>query len=207
MKPTIRILIYCLAAASAAALTSCSNHDNVVGTWSGMPTSIDNIPQSTDATMQLSVSFAANEQNGSGLNGRVSLSALIDANRPISANGAYSPANQSEVSIAATATISGLWTYEDHDDDDILINLDPQTLQVNVDPNGVTFSTDILTSMQQPALDSLTAATVYEWERTLKQAVRNEFYKFQKVSDVKIRNGIMSCEINDRDYTFRKTGN
>ena len=36
--------------------------------------------------------------------------------------------------------------------------------------------------------------------------MKQHFYKLQKITDIKIRNGIMSCEIEDRDFTFRKSG-
>ncbi len=152
----------------------------------------------------MSISFTYSPE-GQTDHGQVIISSLIDANQPVSpTNPAVDEAY--EVSVAATAVISGDWTYEDHDDDDILLFLNPATLQINVDPSGVTFSNNILTQRQQPEIDSLSAVTAQLWKASIAKAMKQQFSGLQKISDIKIRNGIMSCEIEDRDFTFRKSG-
>lgn len=116
-----------------------------------------------------------------------------------------SPDAPYQVDVAATASIRGRYVAEDDDDDDILLHLDPSTLQVNVDPAGVTFSENILTGLQRPTLDSLTMQTVDAWRVLITSAIRDEFYKYQKIDDIKVHHGdMLSCEVADRDYTFRR---
>ncbi|MDE5553820.1 MAG: hypothetical protein K2J10_01380 [Muribaculaceae bacterium] len=187
--------------AAVAALSSCSNHPEIEGTWTGTPTRIDNISAACDASATMSISFT--QDKDSAESGEITISALIDANQPVTSttDGLDQPY---EVSVAATAVITGHWSYEEDGDDDILITLDPSTLQVNVDPNGVTFSNDVLTETQQPLLDSLSSATADAWKKSLTKAMAERFYDINKISDIKVRNGIMSCEIHDRDFTFRR---
>lgn len=76
---------------------------------------------------------------------------------------------------------------------------------MNIDPAGVTFSENILTGLQRPALDSLTQQTVDAWRVRITAAIRDEFYKYQKIEDIKVHHSdMMSCEVADRDYTFRR---
>ncbi len=197
-----KLTVLFLPLASAIIISSCSNRPDVSGTWAGTPVKIDNISAACDANATMSISF--NNSGNQKDNGTVTISALIDANQPVvSPDNAVDQAY--EVSVAATALISGQWSFEYDDDDDIILTLDPQTLQVNVDPDGVTFTENVLTSAQQPRLDSLTTATAAAWKRSITKAMKQQFFALQKISDVKIHNGIMSCEINDRDLTFRKT--
>lgn len=198
LKKIINII---LPAAAIAALSSCSNYPQIEGTWTGTPTRIDNISAACDASATMSISFTQDDK--SAQSGEVTISALIDANQPVTsiADGLDQPY---EVSVAATAVITGHWSYEEKDDDDILITLDPSTLEVKVDPNGVSFSNDVLTETQQPLLDSLSRATADAWKKSITKAMSERFYDMNKISDIKINNGIMSCEIHDRDFTFRR---
>lgn len=192
-----------MAMIAAIAISSCDDRPDIVGSWSGMPSRIDGISAASNADATISITFFADD-NGNNDSGSLMISALIDANQPVSGQDSFNNAPY-EVSVAATATIKGNWTFEDHEDDDVLITLDPNTLAVTVDPNGVTFSSDILTGTQQPQLDSLTTATATMWKQSISKSIGNSFYNIRKISDIKIKNGIMSCEINDRDITFRKT--
>ena len=188
---------------AAIAISSCGDRPDIVGSWSGMPSRIDGISAASNADATISITFFADD-NSDNDSGSLMISALIDADQPVSGPESFNNSPY-EVSVAATATIKGNWTFEDHEDDDVLITLDPNTLAVNVDPNGVTFSSDILTGTQQPQLDSLTTATADMWKQSIAKSIGNSFYNIRKISDIKIKNGIMSCEINDRDITFRKT--
>lgn len=184
-------------------LTSCDKKADVAGTWTGTSIRLENVEDAADADATLTFVFTNNEGSEKNNGGYVGISALIDVNQAVE-NSNVTIDQAYEVSVAATATISGTWTYEQGDDDDIVIALNPQSLQVIVDPHSVTFSNNILTGAQQPTVDSLSTSTVEHWKSILTKSMSQEFYQFQKISDIKIKNGIMSCEVNDRDMTFRK---
>lgn len=199
--------IYPILAVSAIALalasTACSHHTDINGAWTSTPTRIaDDIAVASEATSVLSIDFNAPKGAKSGT---VTISTVIDATQPVQGGTLAGFAEPYEVSVAATASISGRWSYEDSDDDDILLFLDNSTLQVNVDPNGVTYSQNLLTSAQQPMVDSLTNVTVERWRSAIRNAATKQFFEFTKLDDVKIVNDILSCEVGKRDLTFHRS--
>lgn len=183
-------------------ISFCSRTDRFAGEWMGTPTRMMDIPGASDATSTISIDFAPSSDVRRG--GDVLMSATIDVSQAVTGSD-ISPDAPYQVDVTATASIRGRYVAEDDDDDDILLHLDPSTLQVNVDPAGVTFSENILTGLQRPALDSLTTQTVDAWRVLITSAIRDEFYKYQKIDDIKVHHGdMLSCEVADRDYTFRR---
>lgn len=183
-------------------ISSSSRTDRFAGEWMGTPTRMMDIPGASDATSTISIDFAPSSDVRRG--GDVLMSATIDVSQAVTGS-IISPDAPYQVDVAATASIRGRYVAEDDDDDDILLHLDPSTLQVNVDPAGVTFSENILTGLQRPTLDSLTMQTVDAWRVLITSAIRDEFYKYQKIDDIKVHHGdMLSCEVADRDYTFRR---
>lgn len=194
------------AAAFAVLAAACDNRPDINGAWTSTPTGISQeIAVADQATCVLTIDFDA-PKGATG--GSVMLSAVVDGTQPMPAgslNGFDAPY---EISVAATASISGKWSYEkpdDRDDDDIVIFLDNNTLQVNIDPNGVTYSQNLLTGAQQPAVDSLTTATVDRWRSDVRRAVTTQFFRYAKMDDIKIAGDILSAEVADRDITFHRS--
>lgn len=187
----------------ALACTACSRHADINGAWTSTPSRIDNeIAMAAEATSVLGLDFNAPRGANSGT---VTVTAIIDATQPVAAGQLDGFAEPYEVSVTATATINGKWSYEDNDDDDILLFLDNNTLQVNVDPNGVTYSQNLLTGAQQPMVDSLTTVTIDRWRSAVRRAATERFYSLTKLDDVKVVNDILSCEVGKRDLTFHRS--
>ena len=162
----------------------------------------DDIAIASTATSVLSVDFGKPDDNGSGT---VLISAVIDATQPVEAGSLDGFDEPYEVSVAATASITGKWSYEDSDDDDILVFLDNNTLKVNIDPNGVTYSQNLLTGAQQPMVDSLTTATIDRWRSAVRNAATKQFFQFTKLDDVEVHNNILTFELGKRDLTFHRS--
>lgn len=200
--------VFCLGAmavfGTVVLSTSCKHSQDYAGAWQGVPVRLEGVQGAADATSAVTIDFApADNKNGGG---DVMLLATVDVSQAVESGSALSVDQAYQVDIAATASINGRYLPEDGvDDDDLILSLDASTLKVNVDPAGVTFSQNVLTGLQQPALDSLTASTAEAWRVRITAAVRDEFAKYQKIDDVKVHHGdMMSCEIADRDYTFRR---
>lgn len=187
-------------AVAAAAFTSCERHADVAGSWTGMPGRSLAVSGAIDVTSTISLDFARQPASKAKDSGLLTISAAIDANQPVTGgtfeNAAY------EVSVAASASMTGTWAFID--DDDIAITLDPSSFTVKVDPDGITFAEDLVSGMQDPQLDSLSTATAARWQSVIAPAIKTEFLKYNKLDDIKIKNGIMTFEIADRDYTFRR---
>lgn len=182
-------------------ISSCSRADRFAGEWMGSPSRIY-IPGAADAGSTITIDFAPTSDVRQG--GDVFLSATIDVSQAVTGSE-LSPDAPYQVDVAATASISGRYVAEEDDDDDILLHFDSSTFRVDIDPAGVTFSENILTGMERATLDSLTAKTADEWRVLISGAIRDEFSKYQKIDDIKVHHtDMMSCEIADRDYTFRR---
>ena len=199
----MKIITILSATALALVAVACTKRTDINGSWTSTPTRVGNdIAAASEATSVLSIDFDAPKGARSG---GVTVSAVIDATQPVKADTLATFTEPYEVSVAATATISGRWSFEDDDDDDILIFLDRNTMQVNVDPNGITFPQTLLPGAQQPMVDSLSAVTADRWRSAVRNAATKQFFTLTKLDDVKVVNDILSCEVGKRDLTFHRS--
>ena len=104
------------------------------------------------------------------------------------------------LSASGQSTISGTWTATD--DDEIYLNLDPSTLNVNVDPDGVVMSSTGVYNTPEVTTDSLKASMIPAIKTRMTSAIQHHMLNITKIDDIKIKNGIMTCEINDKDLSF-----
>lgn len=182
-------------------VSSCSRADRFAGAWMGVPTRLAGIPGAADATATVTIDFAPTGDVRTG--GDVVLSATVDVSQAV-VGSPVEMVQPYQADVAATASIRGRYMVTD-DDDDVVLHLDPSTLSVNVDPDGITLSENMLTGLQQPQIDSITARTADQWRVLITAAVRDEFYRYGKIDDIKVHHtDMMSCEIDDRDYIFRR---
>ena len=107
-----------------------------------------------------------------------------------------------EINIGATAVCTGTYHFEDQDD--IVIAIDPASIKVDIDPQAVNYSENIATGQDAAQIDSLRPALVRQYTRQLLPVMKDYYSKITRIDDIKVKDGIMSCEINDRDLTFRR---
>ena len=199
----IQSILLC-AAAGMLALSSCSKTSEFVGSWQAMePTDISSqLPSAAYGSMSNSVTFGPDTINGAG---EFVLTSLIDITQPVVENPGIDAAY--EVSVAATASINGTWTYAKGEDDELIVTLDPTSLSVNIDNNGVTFRQNVVTEAEQPVTDSLTNVTVNLWKEQLAPVAKKEFYRYQRLDDVKLKDKTtlkLEVENPEQDLYFRK---
>lgn len=211
MTKTDKLIMLAATFAVGISAVSCGHKDNIEGSWTASaPTSIEALlPQASTANSLLSFDFKNGQK---GQPGTVMISSLLEATQPVqpapSDTGIVAPY---EVSVSATASVNGTWTYKDDDKDDILISFDMSTLNVTVDPAGVAMSENILTGREQPEVDSLTNLTAQRWQRDFTAAVKKSLESFTILDDVEVTgNGsTLTFEVkdlrgNDRDIVLRK---
>lgn len=183
------------------AISSCSKTEKFAGQWQGTPERIMSIRGASDASATISIDFAPSLE-GKGT-GSVMLSAVIEVEHTLDHLEGFDATYQS--AVTANASITGSYTTKD--DDDVVIALDPTSLKVLVDPGAITFSQNILTGLQQPQVDSLSHAMADQIRVAVTPAIRDIFARYHRIEDIKVHHtDIMSCEIEDRDYTFRRVG-
>ena len=184
-----------------SAISSCSNFRDIDGTWEGEPTDLA-VPGLAQATYTITLTLNPGDSRSEG---DVVVSATVDMTDAAAGPlvGLESPW---EASVAATASMTG--RYDIHDDD-IKIYLSPSSLQVNVDPDGVTYRNNIADGTPSPVTDSLTAAAVTHYRVLLTAPLRIALSRYDELDDVRVRDGVMTAGMEDaqgRDIhvTFRR---
>ncbi len=184
-------------------ISSCAHTDRIVGAWEAAPVPL-NVPDAADASAIVTLDFG--QITSSSMPAEVQLSATIYVRQAVQGDP-LAATRPWEQSVAATASISGSYAYGDGSDDDIIITLDPSSFIVNIDPAGVVFDNNVVTGMESSALDSLTAACADRWRVLLAGPMREVFYSYGRMDDIKIHhNDLMSAGVNHRDCSFRRLG-
>lgn len=168
---------------------SCSNYDNVEGSWQGAPTRLD-VPGTAQATCTATFTFRPGAEKSEG---DAVVSAVIDLTDPATAPLQGLEATW-EASVGATATMTGRYCMHD---DDITLYLNPASLQVNVDPDGVAYRNNIADGTPAPVTDSLTALAAEHYRLLLTAPLRTELGRYHELDDVKVAKGILSADIDD----------
>lgn len=187
---------------AVSAISACTKADQYTGMWQGQPERIE-VNASDYATATVSIDFAPVDAKTH--RGNVNISAVIEVEQ--AAQGTEGADLVYEAGIAATASASGHYITEEDDADDIFISLDSASYEVDVDPAGVTFSQNVLTGMQQPELDSLTAVTAERWRALIAPAIHRLFSRYNKIDDIEVHHrSVMTFEIGKTDYVFNRVG-
>lgn len=187
-------------------LPSCSGDDEKIdGAWVGGEERIF-LSEKSIADCQAVSRFTFTPDADNNRKGTVTIVSDItiqDAVAPTDTS--YFPDSNYEVSVVGEAMISGNYTFERDEDDDIIISLDPKSLKTSVNPDAVVYAANIVTGQQDPQVEPVPRQELaVRYERQLRAAVSALYEKYHKISDIKITHNIMSCEINDRDYSFRR---
>ena len=189
--------------AIACALTSCDDSKKLAGqlqgTWTGAPEKLVDDHASTASYIPVYTFIKDNDKSG----GTVMVNALITASG--TTDGSNAIVTPYSLSASGRATLSGSWRATD--DDDVALILDTNTLNVTVDPDAVIMTVNTIGETNQPAIDSLKPQIVNVLQMQMSQAIRNKLMTIKRIDDIKIRHDMMTCEINDTDYTFQRATN
>lgn len=197
-------IIAACAALSATILSGCSKKAEFIGTWQSIaPTDITTLlPSAARGSATTTLTFTLDD---TGKGGDVEATSLIEASQGVESGVAISEGY--EVSVAATSTVKGKWIYAPDEDDDILVTFTPNTLIVNVDPDGVTFRQNVITEAQQPVTDSLATATATIWQNEIASAMQKEYGRLSRIDDIKVKDKTtlkFEVENPEQDLYFRR---
>ncbi len=181
------------AAAGSLLLTSCDNREKIEGAWESSLMKLD-VPGTATSTSTLSYVF---NQDGS-----VTLSSDINLTEPINKQVdeidlAY------QVSVSATASIQGTWQYAQDENDEVVITLDDNSFTLNIDPEAVTFSQNLLDGQQAPETETMKQQVIEKYNALLTPTAKAYFARFGRLDDIKVQKNLLNCEIAGSDYIFR----
>lgn len=196
-----RLMLFC--ATAALVFAACERMPQVEGTWIGAPARIDSNASAgllgpvADCTVASNFNFSPTDNKTGAVTITSDINMLDAVNAPVESTIATY-----EISVSATASVSGTYTFTDHDD--MVLTLDYTTLTVHLDPEAITYNQNLLDNSQAPAIDSLRPAMADRYRAALTSQLRTEYAKYQHIEDIKIKNSILTCEVADRDISFRK---
>lgn len=185
----------------AASLTSCDDSaklaQEIQGTWSGAPETLV-AGDASSATITQTYNFMADDDNPK--QGSVLVTALVSVTGQL--QGVEAVVEPFSLTAGATASMSGRWAAKD--DDEIVFAWTDSTLTVNVDPEAVTLSSNVVTGAERPTIDSLKPQIAQSIKAQVAQAVEVRFHSTRKFDDIHFHGDIMSFEVNDKDMTMQK---
>ncbi|MDE7025063.1 MAG: hypothetical protein K2O88_04190 [Paramuribaculum sp.] len=189
--------MYAIMALGILGLSSCNEAtklaQNMEGTWSCTPERFMN-DATGSATVIENITYAI---DSTGKGGDMIVLALVSTTGQL--QGSASIMQPISVSAAAKAEIVGKWQAVD--DDEIHVSLDPGTLTVSVDPEGVVLTSNMLDGAAQASVSSIKPQLAESIKTQIANALQMRYASIKKIDDIDIKGNVMEYEINKSDYT------
>ena len=200
-----KIIIASMAMALITGLTACEKQADIAGTWAGSPSQFapedQGTPAGTTANSMITTRMTFIPVEGDNSQGTVEVASDLSLTEAVPFDSTI--VAPYEMSVAGTAVISGVYHFDDNDE--VVMSLDPSTLNVNIDPQTVAYSENLITGAQAPQIERLKPAIAAAMKAKITPMLQAYYARYQRIEDIKVKNGLMSCEIGDRDYTLRST--
>lgn len=158
------------------------------GSWSGAPERFT-VSEAATATMTPIYTFELGSDNQKG--GDVTVAMMVSAIMPVN-----SPMDQVvlpfQVTVSAVGTVEGSWSV---DGDDVNIDLNLNTLNVNVNPDNVTTADDALTDQTMSYWQTNRPAVAKNLESQISAALGTRLLAMRRFEDVKIKDDVLSYKM------------
>lgn len=198
-----RIALSFLSVATLLSFTACDSSSKLAeqleGTWSGSPQNItDNSALSASILETYEFNKLPDVDNNGKPGGVITIVGMISATTQMVEENAGE--NPFEFSASARSTISGTWISVD--DDEVILRLDPATLEVNVDPDAVIPGSALLPDHQKARIEELKPGVMQMISSSLKNVLLQRYASLNKLDDVKVKDSMLKFEIGDTDHVF-----
>lgn len=195
-----KVISSALTAALVISLAACDSKarlaDNIEGSWSGAPKTMSTDINGNTTIVEIISFLPGDIKNG----GDFSVQAMISATGAVKGqDGLLLP-----YSLTASATAVAEGTWQAIDDDEIAINLDPASLKVTVDPDGVTLNDNALTGAETASVDSIRPEIVNMLHQRIQRDVMMRFLSIKHLDDVKIKSNLLKFEVGDDKFTMSR---
>lgn len=196
-------IFYGIALACVLGLTSCDESarlaKSIEGTWSGAPEQFVN-EVGTQATMVETIAF---ERDSTSKSGDVLISSIVSSTHSIP--GDSSVVAPFSVTAAAKSYIMGKWQVID--DDEVVLQLDPASMVVSVDPDAVLLSANVLSGSTASDTEALKPQVMEIIKSKLTVALQAHYFAMRHLDDVKVKDGsTLKFEVAKTDYVFMRQG-
>ena len=202
---------------AALALSSCSSEEAklagaIAGTWNGTTTQMSHRKDKPDKkdrrdgdrnrmdagemTCTPTLTFVRTDGTNGG-------TIDISANYPLT-RGVESVASATPVSATVNGSIKSSGTWTAHDDDEVIINLDPTKTVVDVDTTSVSLNYAQLTDAPKDSLASMRSRVISNIPDVVKPMLEARVMKMRKLDDIKITGNLMTLEAGHTLISFTK---
>lgn len=195
------VVIASIALASLS-LTSCDETarlaKDIQGSWCGTPERMSDDMSGTTEIVETFNFVRDTDKNG----GPIIISAMISASGPLQ------PTDQivQPYALTASAEASAQGTWTAIDDDELSVVIDPQSIEIKIDPSDIAFDTNLLTGQETPAIDSIRPLAASALKARLKREVMTRFLEMKHLDDVKVKKNLLRYEIGKDDFTMSRLG-
>lgn len=187
----------------AVAFMSCARDNAFVGEWKATaPVDMaPRVPGAAAATVQPVITFA---DGGDRSGGNVTITGDIDVLRDVMPTGQDGTVR---VSGKGSFTVSGHWSYDVDDHDDLLLDLDYGSLAVRFDKAGIELSGPGAVAMKDDMRDAFAATEAVSMSQEIKVVLGSELARYSVIKDVEVGKDrtTLSFEIEspEQDLRFR----
>lgn len=182
------------------AMSSCDSRQTLAkevnGSWSASPDRITETQTMSTGVIRI-IDFV---KKPSEAGGELIMSALVSVSSQLPMTD--SVAQPVSMTASGVATVRGSWAA--HDDDEIVIVLDAETFNVQVDSSAVVLTSNFLFNEKTADMAQLKPGAIEMVKNQITESVRDDFFSIRKIDDIKIHDNMMSCEINNVDFTLRR---
>ena len=210
-------LLMATAVTAALALSSCSSEESklagaIAGTWNGTATQMSHRQDKPDRkdrhdgdrnrmdAGEMSCTPTLTFVRTDGTNGgTIDISANYTLTR-----GVESVASATPVSATVNGSIKASGTWTAHDDDEVIINLDPTKTVVDVDTTSVSLNYAQLTDAPKDSLASMRSRVISNIPDVVKPMLEARVMKMRKLDDIKITGNLMTLEAGHTLISFTK---
>lgn len=197
-----RVLRFVPVAVAMLALVSCNEKAklaaDIEGSWNGVA---ERVPSSdAKATVTVTREFTFKLDSADKTSGTVvaTVPFSIETGTPLMAAEVQPIA----VTASGTATINGTWKALD--DDDVSVVYDMSSLAVDVLPQETDLLYNVATGESAPVEDAVKPVVAEAIKRLVKRDFPVYVFNYAKISDIKVKGNLLSCEIADRDFSFHR---
>lgn len=192
--------------AAAMSLVSCSGETPFVGDWTALtPTDVTSrIAGASEASSLMTISFFDSARKSDG---DVELTANVAVTRPVE-GFVVADGSPCEVSVVSTTKVSGTWSYDVDDQDDLLLALNVAKVDVDVAPDAVTFPDGMPYDVAPAQVDSIRRQAAAWCRREVARYVASDIARYTVIKDVEVSKdgSVLAFEIEnpDADLRFRR---
>ncbi|MDE6266879.1 MAG: hypothetical protein K2M07_05975 [Muribaculaceae bacterium] len=169
---------------------------NIKGSWTSAPDKITDTGTMSTGVIRLMDFIKTPSEAG----GDFIMTAMVSVSSQLPMTD--SVAEPVSITASGIATIRGTWAA--HDDDEIAVVVEPGTFDIQVDSSAVVLSSNYLFNEKTSDMATLKPSAIEMVRNQIRETVQNDFLSIRKIDDIKIYDNMMSCEINDVDFTMRR---